>query len=715
MLKKLLFLFLFFLSHFLFSQCPSGNVTFSQQSDVTNFFSLYPNCEVIPGNLYITGDVSDISKLTSIKSIVGDLTINSNKITDISNFLNLEFIGGDLTIRNTVIKNLIGFGKLKTINGSLNIYENSRNPLETINAFQNLEIIKGDFQIYELSLKTITGFEKLIEVSGNFRLSENSRLAEIPSFNSLKTIGQDLSIINKYGSDLKNINGFNALETIGNDLKIASPSLVSVQGFKNLKKINRFFHLSPTGFRSPLLKTIPDFENLEIIGGGFEITETGITKLPGFNNLKSIGGWFMIRDNSSLKSIEGMNNLKSIAGVIDIGLNEKLENIKGLKNLVTAGALFIGSNPSLKTLDGLQSLIEVGKQYSTTNTSIMIGHNFSLADCSAICNLLSSPLRNGLTEIIGNPSKCSNQNEVEQECIPDFDRDGILDDVDLDDDNDGILDTVEDNGILNRDTDGDGFPDSRDLDSDNDGCYDVIEAGLDDNDGDGFLGNSPCIVDLNGLVISASNGYTPPLDSNNDGVFDFQTKNILNAGKNGNLRICINETSVDLFNYLNENPDKGGMWNPNLASGTGIFNPAIDVSGVYTYTVSNGKCGIKSAQVTVVKDLLPNAGEDNILNICRTAEKVDLYTILKGTPDIGGTWTPNLASGNGMFNPKLDPAGIYKYTVTNGSCLNDTAQILIDIQELPNAGENSSISICINENPIDLFSILKGTPDKGGI
>lgn len=57
------------------------------------------------------------------------------------------------------------------------------------------------------------------------------------------------------------------------------------------------------------------------------------------------------------------------------------------------------------------------------------------------------------------------------------------------------------------DTDGDGIVDQFDLDSDNDGCPDAIEAGHQDLDNDGVLGNSPVTVDANGLVLSQG-GYT---------------------------------------------------------------------------------------------------------------------------------------------------------------------------------------------------------------
>ncbi|MCA0933195.1 gliding motility-associated C-terminal domain-containing protein [Lutimonas saemankumensis] len=106
--------------------------------------------------------------------------------------------------------------------------------------------------------------------------------------------------------------------------------------------------------------------------------------------------------------------------------------------------------------------------------------------------------------------------------LPDNDNDLVPDIVDVDDDNDGILDTVEDNGVVDRDTDGNGIPDRFELDSDGDGCYDVTEAGFTDN-GMGMLGTViPPEVDVNGQVTSATDGYTTPNDLDNNGTPDFQ-------------------------------------------------------------------------------------------------------------------------------------------------------------------------------------------------
>ena len=120
--------------------------------------------------------------------------------------------------------------------------------------------------------------------------------------------------------------------------------------------------------------------------------------------------------------------------------------------------------------------------------------------------------------------------------LPDNDKDKVPDIYDLDDDNDGILDTEEGES----DVDGDGIPNSFDLDSDNDGCLDVIEAGYDDGDSDGLLGDSPVEVDSLGLVISNTTGYITPEDRDLNGVFDF-----LEEGSS--VTILTNPSSVSII------------------------------------------------------------------------------------------------------------------------------------------------------------------------
>ena len=135
----------------------------------------------------------------------------------------------------------------------------------------------------------------------------------------------------------------------------------------------------------------------------------------------------------------------------------------------------------------------------------------------------------------------------------DVDSDGVGNGIDLDSDNDGIYDVVE-AGNADLDTNGDGMIDENDagfvdanangahdtiegrtptdtdsdttvdmfdLDSDNDGCNDVIEGGYSDPNLDGLLGDNPVLVDQNGKVTSGIDGYTTPIDQNNNNLQDY--------------------------------------------------------------------------------------------------------------------------------------------------------------------------------------------------
>ena len=188
----------------------------------------------------------------------------------------------------------------------------------------------------------------------------------------------------------------------------------------------------------------------------------------------------------------------------------------------------------------------------------------------------------------------------------------------------------------------------------------------------------------------------------------------LNAGSDGMITFCTDGLSTDLFEYLGNNPDLGGTWSPNLVSGSGIFNPLVDLAGTYTYTLTGSVCPDDSATVNVfIVDNL-NAGTDGVITFCENEAPTDLFSILGGTPDLGGIWTPALASGTGVFNPALDLAGIYTYSLIGSTCPSDSATVTVSVVENLNAGLDGMITLCNTEIPTDLFAFLGGTPDLGG-
>jgi gliding motility-associated-like protein len=187
------------------------------------------------------------------------------------------------------------------------------------------------------------------------------------------------------------------------------------------------------------------------------------------------------------------------------------------------------------------------------------------------------------------------------------------------------------------------------------------------------------------------------------------------AGQNGELTLCINSAPQDLFDALNGTPQAGGTWSPALASGNGVFDPAVDAPGVYTYTFfGNDPCDNDTATVAVTVNPIPDAGEDGEAFFCTNYPASDLLENLGGTPQPGGTWTPALASGSGVFNPLIDAPGVYTYTVGGDLCDTDAATVTVTVQQAPDAGgPGETLQACVTLASLDLFEGLDGTQGVG--
>lgn len=186
----------------------------------------------------------------------------------------------------------------------------------------------------------------------------------------------------------------------------------------------------------------------------------------------------------------------------------------------------------------------------------------------------------------------------------------------------------------------------------------------------------------------------------------------LSAGTDGVLDICSNDVATDLFTIIGS-ADIGGTWSPALASGTSIFNPLVDVSGTYTYTLTNS-CGTVSSDVVVTVTPAPNAGTDNTADICVINGVTDLFQLLGSEAQAGGAWSPALASGTGAFDPLVDTAGVYTYTVAAVSpCSPDSsAEITVAISDSPAPIVlNANPEFCQADNPTvsDLIATIRAS------
>ncbi len=219
--------------------------------------------------------------------------------------------------------------------------------------------------------------------------------------------------------NINNLNNLEVLTAIGGGLEITGTGLTSLEGLHNLTTIggNLLF------WQNDQLAGFESLENLMSIGGGLEIKNNPqILNLNGFENT-SIADYLIIRNNIALNSLAALDNIASVDGGLFIRGNGALQDLSGLNNLNSVeGFLYVDYNDSLLDLSGLDNLVSVGEGF-------VISSNPSLVDLTGLENLTS--LGYGLA-INGNSSLVSLngiQNLVSNEGILVLDDNNDLSDI----------------------------------------------------------------------------------------------------------------------------------------------------------------------------------------------------------------------------------------------------------------------------------------------
>ena len=187
-------------------------------------------------------------------------------------------------------------------------------------------------------------------------------------------------------------------------------------------------------------------------------------------------------------------------------------------------------------------------------------------------------------------------------------------------------------------------------------------------------------------------------------------------GLDGSITLCTNGSVENLFAQLGGTPTSGGAWTTSGASHSGVFDPAVDVAGIYLYTLtSDAPCPSVSAVVQVEVNDIPDPGTDGSAILCVSGVPVELSSFLGGTPAGGGTWSLDGMPHMNILDPGSDVTGTYTYTV-NGvpPCPSASALVTVTIATEPDAGNDGLRTVCTSGDPIDLFAELGGTPDAGG-
>ena len=179
------------------------------------------------------------------------------------------------------------------------------------------------------------------------------------------------------------------------------------------------------------------------------------------------------------------------------------------------------------------------------------------------------------------------------------------------------------------------------------------------------------------------------------------------------ITLCSNET-VNLFDAITGNPEPNGDWTgpagAPLLSGNDFIG-TVNTPGDYIYTFSkicDNSNLVIPVTVTVNVEQAPFVGADNVLTICSNEPPVDLFTLLDTGITTGGTWSPALASGTGVFNPAIDNSGTYRYTISASAiCSSVSVSIVVTNNPAP-VVTNQAVTVCsdvaLNFNLDDLIT-----------
>ncbi len=190
------------------------------------------------------------------------------------------------------------------------------------------------------------------------------------------------------------------------------------------------------------------------------------------------------------------------------------------------------------------------------------------------------------------------------------------------------------------------------------------------------------------------------------------------AGNDAFLSLCTSDADRPLFTALGGSPNVSGSWfGPVGQAFAGQFDPVNDAAGVYSYVVTGlSPCANDTAKVQVFLSLAVDAGISTAQLICNTSGQLVLADLLGGDPDVGGSWSFPLGTPHGpFFDPQADAFGTYVHIISGDApCQPDTSSVTITLVAAPNAGEDGTLSACVNDNSVDLFTGLTGNPQSNG-
>ena len=335
-------------------------------------------------------NASYFSDFPSLEQINGTLGVRKLDQKSISSFPNLKTINGILSISNNPgLESVVGFNSLTEIHNSMYFEDNDQ--LNIIEGFEALDTFQYNLQIRDNEqLKNIRGFSSLISAN-IIDLDRNRMVEEIPNFNNLKYVYEDLYLHSL--DSLVFLTGFEKLDTAGNININFMDALLSMDGFPSLKSANIQIRQndqlkSIEGFdiwefgsiqvtNHILLDSITDFEKADSLISISFLSNDILSYLPSFENVRHVE-YVSVQHNNALTDINSLNNLEEISGRVLITYNDELINFNCFDNVqLIAGEFIFEHNEKIEELNTLNECTSIGALRIASNNEMWVLSSFN--------------------------------------------------------------------------------------------------------------------------------------------------------------------------------------------------------------------------------------------------------------------------------------------------------------------------------------------------
>lgn len=178
------------------TQCPTGAITFTSQSQIDQFIIAYPTCTSLPSYVTISGaDITNLNGLSNIISIANPLVIANNPLlTNLTGLNNLTFVGSLTISNNPSLTSVSALANLS--NYCYNVQITDNDALTSLNGIQNLPVagtinINGNDSLTSLVTFNHVNNVSYVYINNNDALTSLATLGGINTVYSMQIVGND--------------------------------------------------------------------------------------------------------------------------------------------------------------------------------------------------------------------------------------------------------------------------------------------------------------------------------------------------------------------------------------------------------------------------------------------------------------------------------------------------------------------------------------------